>query len=67
MNDEFLDKGYALTCTSIEGARSSLPHISDIMVLKAALKCEKMNMNRITMIRMLTSRIRRVEKEIENE
>ncbi|WP_321495610.1 hypothetical protein [uncultured Desulfobacter sp.] len=63
MGDTFLKAGRALCYTSIEDTRSSLTHISDIRVVKAALMYERSGMKRATMIRMLESKIRRMEKE----
>lgn len=51
-----------LVCTSIEDARGSLQFVNDVKILKKALLYEICHMRRATMIKMLKSKIKRVEK-----
>ena len=59
----FLKKGQELVYTSAEDIRASLNHVGDVRVIKAGLMYERSWQNRVTVIRMLESRIRRMEKE----
>lgn len=51
-----------LCCTSIDDARGSLQFIDDIGLLRKAVSYEKKHSDRSTMIRMLTSKIRQLER-----
>lgn len=52
-----------LCCTSIEDARSSLNFIDDLKFLKKALLYEICHFHRTTMIKMLKSKIRKIDKK----
>ena len=51
-----------ICCTSIDDARSSLYHIDDLALVKGAITYEIHHGQRTTMIRMLKSKIRQLEK-----
>lgn len=63
MNKTLKEKVGRICCTSVQDARSSLYHQDDINVVKAALEYEHAHAQRVSMIKQLAGKIRRMERE----
>ena len=53
-----------ICCTSVDDIKSSLAFIEDIKILEKALLYELCHCNRITVKKMLKSKIRRIKKAV---